>query len=384
MTPTRRALMGGLALAPFASGLPVMAQDGPATPDALLDQVFAGTDAPALAGMIVTRAGVEWSGVRGVRRAGDEEAATLQDRWHLGSNTKAMTAALYARLVEQGRARWDMTLKDAFPGVAADAGWDGATVEALMSHRAGLLDASVIGREWLMTARADPRSLPEQRADIAARALTAPPAGPRGAFAYGNANYIVAGAAIEAITGRSWEDMMRDELFAPLSITSGGFGPPPLPNAVGHRVVGEQRIPMDPSHPGADNPLALGPAGTAHMALADYARFLGVFLNDGAGLLGSDSLARLTAPAPGEGRGYALGWGVSEQPWAGENGHGPSSGPSSGPMLAHEGTNTMWHAFVAVAPRRGLAFVAVANDFAAGSTACQALGRGLIRLRTVA
>ena len=112
------------------------------------------------------------------------------------------------------------------------------------------------------------------------------------------------------------------------------------------------------------------------MSLADYARFIGVFLNDGAGWLTPASIRILTTPAPGEGAGYAGGWGVREQPWGGV------AGP--GPVLAHEGTNTMWHAFAAVAPQRGLAVVTVANDFATGRVADQQLGQRLIQLSTVA
>lgn len=367
MTATRRALLTGLAALPALSALPAWAQE---TPDAALDAVFAGNPAPAMGAMIVGRSGVQWSAVRGVRYEGVTDAVTLNDRWSLGSNTKAMTAALFARLVEQGRARWAMPLSEAFPGVTLDAGWEGATLDDLMHHRAGLLDNDVIGREWLMTARGDPASLPEQRAVIVARALGMRPGGERGAFAYGNANYILLGAVIERITGQSWEDAMRAEVFAPLGITSGGFGPPQGENAWGHRAANGQRMAMEPSHPGADNPFALGPAGMAHMSLADYARFIGVFLNDGAGWLSPDSIRILTTPAVGAGPGYACGWGVREQPW--------------GTTLAHEGTNTMWHAFAAVAPQRGLAVVTVANDFATGRAGCQQLGQRLIQLSTVA
>lgn len=372
MSLDRRALLGGLAVTPFAA--PAFAQATPTTPDAALDAAFASPGAPALAGMIVTRQGVEWAGVRGVRREGSSEPATLDDRWHLGSNTKAMTATVFATLVEEGQARWAMPVAEAFPGVAVDPAWGDTTLDDFMHHRAGLLDPSVIGRDWLMTARSDPRSLPEQRAAIVERALGAPPAGPRGTFAYGNANYILVGAAIERITGGSWEAAMRERLFRPLGVTTGGFGPPPSPNAWGHRAVEGSRVPMDPTHPGADNPLALGPAGVAHMALADYARFLGVFLNRGAGLLRPETVAHLITPPAGEGRSYACGWAVQVQPWGGVDGPGP--------VLGHEGTNTMWHAFATVAPERGLAFVAMANDYATGSRACQQLARGLTALRT--
>jgi len=375
MTATRRALLTGFAALPTLTALPAFARSAE-TPDAALDAVFAGNPAPAMGAMILTRSGVSWSAVRGVRHEGATDPVTLDDRWSLGSNTKAMTAALFARLVEQGRARWAMPLAEAFPGVAIDPAWGEITLDDLMHHRGGLLDNDVIGRDWLMTARDDPAALPEQRAVIAARALGRPPGGPRGAFAYGNANYMLLGAVIERITGGSWEDAMRAEVFAPLGVARGGFGPPKGDNAWGHRAANGQRTPMPPEHPGADNPFALGPAGMAHMTLSDYARFIGVFLNDGAGWLSPDSLRILTTPAPGDGPGYACGWGVREQAWAGADGPGP--------VLAHEGTNTMWHAFAAVAPQRGLAVVTVANDFTTGRAGCQQLGQRLIQLSTVA
>ena len=72
MFATRRALLGGLAVLPLVSVFPAMArtrQDEPAA-EAALDAVFAEAAPPALAAGIVTRDGLGWSSVRGVRRAG--------------------------------------------------------------------------------------------------------------------------------------------------------------------------------------------------------------------------------------------------------------------------------------------------------------------------
>ena len=365
MMTTRRTLLGGLALLPALTAVPAFARvrRADAAGDSALEAVFASTAPPALAAGIVGRDGLGWNGVRGIRQAGQSEPATTGERWHLGSNTKAMTAAVFARLVEQGRARWAMPLAVAFPGLTLDPAWSATTLDDVMHHRAGLLDAEVMGRPWLMAARADPRTLPEQRAAIVAQALAKPPSGTPGTFAYGNANYVLLGSAIETITGQSWEDVMRAELFGPLAMTSAGFGPPPAPNAWGHRSMGEQRIAMDPASPGADNPLALGPAGTAHMTLADYGRFLAAMMGGVPAWLGEDSLRMLTTPPGGPPPAYAAGWGVGQRPWAGQGGPGPT--------LAHDGSNTMWYASVLLAPARGLGFVAVSNDGAAGRTACQ-------------
>lgn len=362
----RRAVLSSLIFAP-AVGFPprvARADDAFAAADAALDAAFAAATPPALAGAIVAREGLVWSSVRGVRQASGSDPVTAEDRWHLGSNTKAMTAALFARLVEQGRADWEMTVAQAFPDLTLDPAWSNTRLIDLMHHRAGLMDADVIGRTWLMTARSDPRSLPEQRRAIAGQAFARPPGGPVGTFAYGNANYIVLGAAIEAITGQSWEDAMRAEVYGPLGLTSAGFGPPPSPNAWGHRA-GPTAI--DPANPGADNPLALGPAGTAHMTLADYGRFLAVFLSEGGGWIGADSIARLTAPAEGPPPGYGCGWIVQ--------GQGPQR------VLGHEGSNTMWHAGVLVRPEQNRAVIAVSNDGQAGRRAVQDL---MVRLNALA
>lgn len=362
MINRRDALIAGAAAA-ATSALPAWADAG--GHEAALTAAFDSVKPVALAGGVVTREGLSWSGVRGLRRSDGTAAATLEDRWHLGSNTKAMTAAVFARLVEQGRARWAMPLAEVFPGLSIDAGWRGATLDDFMSHSAGLNDDAVMGMAWLMTARADPRALPEQRRAIVAKALAAPPSGTRGTFAYGNANYVLVGAAIEALTGGSWEEAMRSELFAPLGLASAGFGAPTGDSVWGHRRMGDRVMPMDPADSGADNPLALGPAGTAHMTMADYARFVRVFLSEGDGWLQPETVRRLLTPAAGQG--YAPGWIVlPPQPWA------------RGPAVAHEGSNTLWHAIVIADPAGGRAIIGLSNDGGRGGPACQPLARGLI------
>ena len=380
MTLHRRSLLTALALAPATAAAGGVLARQADTPETVLNEVFGATAPVALGVAVVGREGVTWSGVRGLRQAGEPDAVTVDDRWHFGSNTKAMTAAVFARLVEQGRARWGMTVAEAFPDVAIDAAWGDATLVDLMRHRAGLLDASVMGREWLMTARGDPRSLPEQRAAIAAAGLGAPPAGTPGQFAYSNANYVLVGAAIERIAGAAWEDVMRTELFGPLDLVSAGFGAPTgadgsSDNAWGHRDIGGQRVAMAPDHPGADNPKAMGPAATAHMTLDDYGRFLAAMMGTQPDWLGEASLDRLTAvPADLAPPAYACGWGVSRQPWGGPGGPGP--------VLGHDGSNTMWHCSAMVAPERGLGLVAVANEGGAGRVACQTVLQRLVPIVT--
>lgn len=359
----RRAVLGGMAAAPLLGSA---ARAEAAAGDAALAAVFADSGAPALVGAVVTADGFAWRGVAGVRRAGLEAQATLDDKWHLGSNTKAMTSALYARLVEQGRAKWGATVPELFPDLQIDPAWAQTTIEQLMSHRTGLLDSAALGMSWLIRSRSDERPLPEQRTALAERVFAAPPAGAPGEFSYSNAGYTLVGAAIERLTGQAWEAAIEQELFAPAGITSAGFGAPLGEQPWGHvSTPAMAPRPVDPAGV-SDNPQAMAPAGTAHMTLDDYARFVRLFLTDGGGMLSPDSVRKLITPV--EGADYALGWiSHAERPWA------------RGRAIAHEGSNTMWHAFVAAAPERGLAVITASNDHGRGGPACSALAMRLIQ-----
>jgi len=340
-------------------------------PDAALDAVFEEHAPPALAAGIVSREGLQWSGVRGVRRVGSPDAATLQDRWHLGSNTKAMTAAVYGRLVDRGLTRWERPMVDIFPEIAAAPAWAGVTVDQLMSHHAGLRDDDLLPRDVRIAARGDARPLVEQRLDRVRAALEAGPRGAVGTYAYANINYILAGAAIERISGAAWEAAIAAELFAPLGITTGGFGAPEGDQPWGHQTLAGVMTPLD-SVLKPDNPPLMGPAGTAHMSLSDYAAFLRLFLTRGGDVLRPATVEVLTTPGAGAGRPYALGWAVEPAGWA------------AGPTLQHEGSNTLWHATAVLDPAGGVGYVGLSNESTRGGPAIRALVQRLTALRTPA
>lgn len=318
-----------------------------------IPDILAATGAPALTGGVVTKDGLIHAHSGGVRRLGATDKVAAGDLWHLGSNGKAMTAALYGRLVDQGRAKWGATVPELFRDLTLDPAWKDTTVEQLMGHRAGIEERAIIAGGWLMKAHRDARPVPTQRTEVAAQLFGKPPAGKPGDFAYANFNYVVVGAAIERITGQSWEDAIQAELFKPLGVTTAGFGAPTGANPWGHRPAtsGAQTLPiaLTPVDPAgiADNPAAMGPAGRIHMSLSDYAKFVRLFLTNGDGVLRPETVQKLMTPVAGEGRAYALGWGVR--------------GEGAGVVLAHEGSNTMWHAIAALSPATGMALIGVSN-----------------------
>jgi CubicO group peptidase (beta-lactamase class C family) len=316
----------------------------------LLEPIRATYDLPALGGMVISSSEVIALGVTGVRKRGDTTLATVDDQWHLGSDTKAMTATIVARLAERNVVSFDDPLSKLFPNEVAtmDPAYAAVPLRWLLSHRSGMGDVTdypdVVAA---LATSTDPVDI--VRAAWTHAVLALPPLYPPDtAFLYSNSGYIVAGAALERATGKTWETLIADEVFGPLDMASCGFGAPGNANAVpvddpwGHSGT----TPVAPG-PDADNPPAMGPAGTVHCSLRDWSKFIVIFLGAKPEYLSAASRATLTTPAAGAD--YALGWDTAVRPWAG------------GVALNHAGSNNLWFADLWVAPVRDRAFVTVTN-----------------------
>ena len=311
---------------------------------------------PAVAAVVQIDGKLVAEGALGVRALGHPETVTINDRWHIGSDTKAFTATLIARLVEQGVMRFDDTLAASFPAFAEamDPAYRNVTVTQLLSHTAGL--PSLTDDKELppfMAAIKSANGVKAQREAIARKYLTMPPASKAGEFAYSNLGFIIAGAIAEARTGKTWEDLIREQIFAPLGIKSAGFGPPGAPGKFdqpsGHKEEAGKLVALDPASAEADNPPALGPAGTINIALKDWLLFAQDQLagEHGRGkLLKPENYRKLHTPVTGN---YALGWGAK-------------LGPDGVPLLiTHTGSNGFWVADIRIMPRHDMIFLVVTN-----------------------
>ena len=287
----------------------------------------------------------------GVRRRDSGDDALASDRWHIGSCTKSFTAVLWARLVERGDAEWGMPLSAALSDLGeVHPGWAGQTIDSALRCRAGFaanLSPAQMQRSW-----SDTRLLDEQRTDVARRALAAPPAS-AGRFVYSNVGYIVVGAAIDRLAGAPFEQALAAQLLEPLEITTAGFGPPD--DVRGHPArfrfggLGLLRGPaVDPAEPHSDNPAVLSSAGTMHMSMADWAKFVRIFLVEDSDLLSPDTVDRLL-PRPD--RYYltmAMGW--------------MRAAHLRGVSYAMQGSNTLWSTTAVIDDDRQRAALVACND----------------------
>jgi CubicO group peptidase (beta-lactamase class C family) len=102
--------------------------------DAVLQPYLARYDLPAVAAAVVRNGEIIASGAVGSRRLGTINPVTIDDRFHIGSDTKAMTALIAAMLVETGKIHWSSTVSDVFPELAGtmDADLMSVTLEQLL------------------------------------------------------------------------------------------------------------------------------------------------------------------------------------------------------------------------------------------------------------
>jgi len=323
----------------------------------MLDAVRAEFGVPAVGGATVTTQGIKELGVSGIRKHGSTVAVEAGDRWHLGSDTKAMTATLLAVLAQKNLVGWDVTVAQAFPEWAQtmNAIFKDATFERLMAHRSGILNmTSEEGAALEDTSKTVPQRRREFAYLITHRQHGDPNVlfdAPGFIFSYQNANFILAGAMLERYTGKSWEDLMTTELFQPLGMTTAGFGAPGSASDVnqpwGHSDASGQRVASK-----SDNTPGLGPAGTVHASLGDWARFIRLHLDgsEGSLILSPTSLARLHTQYPTNNiypNRYGWGWIMNDD--------------FGGLALGHDGSNTLWYCSCQVLLGKGVGFLAVTN-----------------------
>lgn len=288
---------------------------------------------------------------------------TTNNRYHIGSCTKAMTSVLLGTVIdEHDDLDWDTTLADALPDEAKffNAAYADTTIRDLLGHRSGLIenrDQAIFPLAWVVTQDFADEGLTVQRRELLKTALSvAPAAEPGTTFGYSNYAYIIAASIIEAKTGASYEDLMRERIFEPLGMTTAGFGPPGGPGEVveplGHSRQDEW-MPMEFSAAGiaADNPPVFNSAGRVHASIVDWGKFVADFeqgLDGDGALLKPETYQAIATDL--EGDGYALGWGVAPRDWAGD-----------APTLAHSGSNRFWFSVAWLAPDQDLVMVAAIN-----------------------
>ena len=228
-------------------------------------------DLPALAISLARDGQILAWGASGERIAGGGDPVTLSDQWHIGSDTKAMTAHLAALSVARGEIAWDTSVAEVFAGLEPAAGWETVTLLDLVRHQSGLPQLSSGAKQYMLVFHSQP-TVDLRSQWVEKQVLPNSPSENR-AFSYANSNYMLAGTMLEARSGESWETLIFDRLFTPLGMTGAGLGIPGEGQPRGHRRHSDGQWAPSSDGAGADNVPALGPAGTVHTDHQSWAAF---------------------------------------------------------------------------------------------------------------
>jgi D-alanyl-D-alanine carboxypeptidase len=314
---------------------------------------------PAVGAIVLNSEGIIDAAVTGVRETGQEDPATVDDYFHLGSNTKAITAFVAARLVEDGLLEWSSKLFDVVPELATDARPDYAevTLAELLSHRAWVRPF-VDGREMagIPALEGDASA---QRLEFSHYVLREKPAHWSSQsrfrrYAYSNAGYILAAVMMERAANASWESLIAQVIERDLGLRARiGFPIEAGPNQPrGHlpgAYLGEDKdvlVVYDIEYV-LTHEEVMNPAGDLSMSMTEYAELIRLHLR---GLRGEDNYL------PSETYEY-MHFGVDQYAMGWENG---SKGGER--FSEHSGSRGNFFCHVRILPEEDLAIIAFANS----------------------
>jgi len=317
----------------------------------ILEAAANANNIPGMAAAVIVGGKILGVGQTGVRKRDMPDPILRDDPFHLGTCTKALTATMIGVLVDEGRLKWDSTIGDLIGreigGIAPD--YASVTIDQLLHHRGGFSPHGPT-EVWEAAKHARGPAAQQRRVYVEAVLMQAAQA-PVGKYVYSNAGYAVLGFIAETITNTPYEQLMQEKVFAPLGLTSAGFGNAGRSNALTapypHIQTGRPNF--------LDSPAAITAAGRIHMNMTDWAKFCLMHLGHQPTppLLQPQTLEHLhelAGEVPADGFGYAGGWMRPNRDWAG------------GRTLFHVGTNTFNYCVAWLSPVKDCGVLVACNQ----------------------
>lgn len=164
---------------------------------------------PGLSIAVVKDGNVVFKKGYGVTKLGSPEPFTTATLSICASTTKAMTAVCMGMLVDEGKVKWTDKVSDVYPALKLYDNYANSelTIKDLFTHNQGLGNADFL---WVEGVPLD--------SIIYKMRLIKPAYSFRSSFIYQNLMYMVAGEVIHKVSGKPWEEFIKERLFAPLGM----------------------------------------------------------------------------------------------------------------------------------------------------------------------
>ena len=215
-------------------------------------------------------------GIAGVNNINDKKEVQLTDKYSLGSNTKAITALIAMKMVEEGQISLDTKLLDLIPSLKKKIKktYRKITLGELLSHRAHV-KSYMYEPDYIGFPEELPDNLVEQREIFVKHVLNQEPLISEKSWNYSNAGYVIASHMMETAAGKSYQELVDD--FMKEMGYDHYFG---LPNREdenapsGHMMEGEVWTEIGPTHEYSGVPEMMSAAGMLSMNILDYANLI--------------------------------------------------------------------------------------------------------------
>jgi CubicO group peptidase (beta-lactamase class C family) len=164
----------------------------------------------------------------GYRDYGKKLPFTESTLFQIASNTKLFTAVAAGMLVDEGKLTWDKPVRESVPAIRFynDELNNTVTLRDMLAHRTGITRHDSIWYKSDFT-----------RKELFEKTKYLEPTAPiRQTFLYNNLMYAAAGYIIELQSGKTWENFVRERIFAPLDMTSTVFTVEDMEKAADHAV----------------------------------------------------------------------------------------------------------------------------------------------------
>lgn len=244
--------------------------------DAYLEQLITDWNAPGIGVGIVAEDQLVLAKGYGYRHYGEQLPFTPKTLFPIGSNTKLFTAIAAGILVAEGKLTWDEPIRDAVPTIRFYSREldNSVTLRDMLAHRTG------ITRHDLMWYQQD--SLTRQEIFARLRYLQ-PEVSLRQTFLYNNLMYGAVGYIIELISGKTWEEFVREQIFQPLGMHSSIYTIAEMIQQSDHGVPFTKKRDSDQIYqiPYYEEMAAIAPAGAIISNIEDISHWLIALMNDG-------------------------------------------------------------------------------------------------------
>ena len=203
-----------LALLVYAASAAAVPAGFKAKADSLLADAYAATG-PGAAVIVTENGKTVYSAGRGLADVERKVPITAETHFRLGSITKQFTAAAILRLAEQGKLSLDDPLSKFLPVYPAPGA--SATVRQLLNHTSGVMPYTNIPG-WMVEANTSKAYSTDQL--IAVSKDLPAPSKPGEKWDYNNSGYVLLGAILEKVTGKSWDQAVGDLVTGPLKLAT--------------------------------------------------------------------------------------------------------------------------------------------------------------------